>query len=275
MRARNIKPGFFENEDLADCHPLARILFAGLWCMADRAGRLEDRPKRIKAKILPYDECSIDELLDQLQEAGFIRRYKTGGGIYIQIDNFLKHQNPHQKEAASEIPAPEEHHTSTVQEQEKHEKDRADSGFRIPDSHDSGSRIQEEDSPTGPAAQNQEEDPYVCCIPTQREDRPLRILQSQADKWQAQFRFVDVYGELGRLETWASNLDPPKRWKADGAFMACSQAINKANQREMHEYHKRDPTFDPTDPDGSKKAEADIQRTQEMINQTSKKLATK
>lgn len=66
-RARNIKPGFFANEDLAECDPLARLLFAGLWCLADREGRLEDRPKRIRAELLPYDSCDADELLNQLQ----------------------------------------------------------------------------------------------------------------------------------------------------------------------------------------------------------------
>ena len=35
-RARNIKPGFFTNDVLADCDPLARLLFAGLWTVADR-----------------------------------------------------------------------------------------------------------------------------------------------------------------------------------------------------------------------------------------------
>ena len=53
MRARNLKPGFFKNDALAECDPLARILFEGLWCMADREGRLECHPKRIKAEILP------------------------------------------------------------------------------------------------------------------------------------------------------------------------------------------------------------------------------
>ena len=73
-RARNIKPGFFANDTLAECSPLARLLFAGLWTIADRAGRLEDRPKRIKAALLPYDECDINDLLDQLVDRGFIAR---------------------------------------------------------------------------------------------------------------------------------------------------------------------------------------------------------
>ena len=47
-RARNIKPGFFKNEFLAEMPCEVRLLFIGLWTLADREGRLEDRPKRIK-----------------------------------------------------------------------------------------------------------------------------------------------------------------------------------------------------------------------------------
>ena len=114
-RARNIKPGFFTNDVLAECAPLARLLFAGLWLHCDREGRMEDRPKKIKAEILPYDTCDADELLNQLQQHGFILRYQSGDRRYIQVINFGKHQNPHIKESASEIPAPNQHSTSTVQ----------------------------------------------------------------------------------------------------------------------------------------------------------------
>jgi len=126
-RARNIKPGFFKNDLLAECHPLARILFSGLWCEADREGRLEDRPKRLKAEYLPYDDCDADELLDQLASRGFILRYAHGSGRYIAVVEFAKHQNPHMKEAASTIPAPCKHGASTVQATEQHEASPADS----------------------------------------------------------------------------------------------------------------------------------------------------
>jgi uncharacterized phage protein (TIGR02220 family) len=106
VRARNIKPGFFKNEELAECDPLARILFAGLWCMADREGRLEDRPKRIKAEILPYDNCNIDKLLSQLETHQFINRYSVGDRKYINIPAFKQHQHIHIKELESLIPAP-------------------------------------------------------------------------------------------------------------------------------------------------------------------------
>lgn len=145
-RARNIKPSFFANEHLAECDPFARLLFAGLWCLADREGRLEDRPKRIRAELFPYDNCDAEQLLCQLEKHGFIARYAQGEHRYIQVLNFCKHQNPHVKEAKSTIPAqeetepaPVEHSASTVQAPYQHQKSPADS--LIPDSLSSDSLI--------------------------------------------------------------------------------------------------------------------------------------
>ena len=129
MRARSLKPGFFKNEKLAELHPLARLLFAGLWLIADREGRLDDRPKRIKAECLPYDNCNTEKLLRELASFGFILRYAANGENYIQIINFAKHQDPHVKERSSTIPAPCSHSASTVQKPLT-----PDSGLLTPDS---------------------------------------------------------------------------------------------------------------------------------------------
>ena len=112
-RARSIKPGFFKNETLSELKPHSRLLFAGLWTLADKAGRLEDRPKRIKAELFPYETLDVNELLQELADAGFIVRYVTGQALYIAIPTWDKHQNPHVKEAASTIPAPGENSAST------------------------------------------------------------------------------------------------------------------------------------------------------------------
>ena len=111
-RLRTLKPGFFLDELLAECDPLARLLYAGLWTIADRDGRLEDRPRRIKAECLPYDDCDADVLLEQLARRGFIVRYTIGEDRFIAVPTWSKHQHPHVKEPASTIPAPGEHQLS-------------------------------------------------------------------------------------------------------------------------------------------------------------------
>lgn len=111
-RIRTIKPEFFINDLLAELPPLDRLLFIGLWTQSDREGRLEDRPRKIKVAILPYDDHDINEALDRLQSKSFIVRYSVNGCNFIQINNFLKHQYPNIKEQESTIPAPSKHRTS-------------------------------------------------------------------------------------------------------------------------------------------------------------------
>ena len=112
MRARNIKPGFFDNEELAEGGPCAQILFEGLWCLADREGILENRPARIKAKLFPYYDPkdyggkNIHELLNFLATKKFVRFYSADGYNLISITNFKKHQSPHGTEKASTFPPP-------------------------------------------------------------------------------------------------------------------------------------------------------------------------
>ena len=105
-RSRNIKPGFFANELLVELPFEHRLLFIGLWTIADREGRLDDRPKQIKIKLFPADNLDVDVGLTALADLGFILRYEAGGLRFIQVQNWRKHQQPHFKEKASTIPAP-------------------------------------------------------------------------------------------------------------------------------------------------------------------------
>ncbi|WP_338762063.1 hypothetical protein [Massilia sp. METH4] len=131
-RARNIKPGFFTNEELVELPFSTRLLFIGLWTVADREGRLEDKPKRIKMHLFPADDIDVDAALCQLEASGFLARYEVNGARYIQVLAFRKHQNPHRDEKASLIPAPVGHGASTVQAPDSNDGNRADSP--IPDS---------------------------------------------------------------------------------------------------------------------------------------------
>ena len=145
-RARNIKPSFFTNDELSELEPLARILFIGMWTIADFKGCFEYKPKRLKVQILPYDDCNIEQLVSALDKSGFISIYSVQGQRYIKVINFSKHQNPHknEREGGSAIPdislsdekKPE--NSDNLQNIEiNHDKngtDRADSLNLIPDS---------------------------------------------------------------------------------------------------------------------------------------------
>lgn len=105
-RARNIKPGLFKNELLGVADPLMTILFTSLWCLADKSGRLEDRPLRIKAETFPYREnLDVNRYLTELARLGFIHRYQVGDLALIQVLEFDKHQKPHNTESPSKLPA--------------------------------------------------------------------------------------------------------------------------------------------------------------------------
>ena len=109
-RIRYLKPDFFKDEDLAELPFETRLFFAGLWNFADKAGRLEDRPLRLKAEIFPYDKVDVDKCLDLLSKPKngsgkpFLQRYKVGQERFIQITGWDKHQRPHHTEQDSHIP---------------------------------------------------------------------------------------------------------------------------------------------------------------------------
>lgn len=132
-RIRTIKPDFFVHTGLGELSPCHRLLFAGLWTQADKAGRLKDDPKKLKILLLPYDDVEVDNLLNDLNNhrERFVVRYAVKGEKYIQINRFHLHQQPHIKEKDSTIPAPCkyrantnkapcQHHASTVQIPIKH-----------------------------------------------------------------------------------------------------------------------------------------------------------
>jgi hypothetical protein len=110
MRIRSIKPSFFIDEEIGNLGFAARLFFQGLWCHADRAGRLEDKPRELEIQILPYDTkkkgISGESLLSELCPKFIIRYIGADGGRYIQIINFLKHQRPLPQEQESAIPPP-------------------------------------------------------------------------------------------------------------------------------------------------------------------------
>lgn len=104
-RQRMIHPNLRKDDDLAAaCSIPARYLWEGLWTIADRSGRLQDRPAWIKAELYPYDAVDIDALLRELIDHGCLSRYEVDGKRVLECRKFLAYQRPHPNEPSSVLP---------------------------------------------------------------------------------------------------------------------------------------------------------------------------
>jgi len=104
-RIRSIKHEFFYSEQVTSVSMTARLFFIGLWTVADRDGRLQWSPRKLKAQIFPYDDVQIHALAEELTAASLLHVYEIAGTAYGWIPGFAKHQRPHPKEPESTVPA--------------------------------------------------------------------------------------------------------------------------------------------------------------------------
>ena len=136
-RIRTIKPEFFTSEDIVSCSPLARILYIGLWCEADREGRMTWKPKTLKLRYLPGDSCDLDTLSQELIDAGMIAIYEVEGVVYAEIPSFTRHQVINNRESASSIPARVTHASGTRESGRKEGKEGKGTTRRVDDGDES------------------------------------------------------------------------------------------------------------------------------------------
>ena len=103
-RIRTIKPEFFTSDDICSLSPWSRLLYIGLWCEADRDGRMEWKPRSFKRRYLPDDDIDIEAVCAEILERGLVRLY--GDGL-AYIPQFSKHQHINPRETPSCLPDPD------------------------------------------------------------------------------------------------------------------------------------------------------------------------
>jgi hypothetical protein len=99
-----LKPDFWTDEKVVQLTDAAKLLFQGLWNLADREGRLEDKPVSIGFKVRPWDPTRVPELLAELAAIGLIVRYQAEGIDCILVPRLPIHQRMHPREMASKLP---------------------------------------------------------------------------------------------------------------------------------------------------------------------------
>lgn len=107
-RIRSVKPELFTSVQVGRVSHSARFFFVGLFTQADKLGRIEWQPERLRALLFPYDVPVVDveALAAELVSAKLVRFYDAGDAWVLEIPKFVLHQRPHPKEAESRLPAP-------------------------------------------------------------------------------------------------------------------------------------------------------------------------
>lgn len=91
-RIRTIKPSLWTDEALAQCAPIARLLFIASLNFADDSGNLERSARQLKAQAFPYDNVDCEPLIAELVRAGLLIEYEVSDRKYLHIKGFLAHQ---------------------------------------------------------------------------------------------------------------------------------------------------------------------------------------
>ena len=107
-RNRMIRPEFFVDDKIAELSPWARLLFIGLWTVADRDGRMKYNQRVIGAQVFPHDEIEVAPLFAELLDRQLIQTYEAEGVKVLCIPNFRKHQKVHPHEPSANLPEPPE-----------------------------------------------------------------------------------------------------------------------------------------------------------------------
>lgn len=95
-RKRTIQPSIWQDPDFGTLDPLAQLIFIGCITQADDEGRLNGHPAIVKSMIFPYEQVSLEQVIDSLTEiaskmSNFVY-YQVDSQYYIMFKNWLVHQ---------------------------------------------------------------------------------------------------------------------------------------------------------------------------------------
>lgn len=110
LRNRLVKADFWTDTELAQKLPTTgRMLYQGLWQLAEDSGVIEADPVAYKMILFPLDNIQIEQIkewTDTLVELGKLIPFSKGKNKYYYIKNFHKHQSL-RSPGKPELPLPE------------------------------------------------------------------------------------------------------------------------------------------------------------------------
>lgn len=106
-RKRMIDPNIWQSEDFSKLNTLAKLVFIGLFSLADDEGKGRCNPVYLKSTLFPYDEgirsTDIDKTLFEISSNMSILFYSCNGSNYYRLINWSTWQKI-DKPSKSKIP---------------------------------------------------------------------------------------------------------------------------------------------------------------------------
>ena len=118
MRIRSIKPEFWASESVGRLSRDTRLVFVGLWSLADDSGRFRADPRYIAGQLFPYDDDglkTVSRALASLREEGCVHLYEADRSQYGQVTGWERHQKI-DRPSPSKIPQPPETPLANIRE---------------------------------------------------------------------------------------------------------------------------------------------------------------
>jgi hypothetical protein len=104
-RIRSVFPGLFTDEAFAPLSDAAQILLIGIWTESDDQGVFEWKPARLRIRLRPLKDGSLEPVLVELSSADVIRQFEAAGKQYGACRNFQKYQHPKSPTKVYPLPA--------------------------------------------------------------------------------------------------------------------------------------------------------------------------
>jgi hypothetical protein len=132
MRIRSIKPEFFDDQTVNSWSPLTRLLYVGLWVMADDCGRFQADIDTIKASVCKKDRPSdVEKSMDELVKSGKVMLYASESGEKFGVVSYFWHQKVDRPQPAQWPCPPEDVCLSIVEKSLKNKRMRDDLPARL------------------------------------------------------------------------------------------------------------------------------------------------
>ena len=108
-RKRMIDPNIWHSEDFSRLSILAKLLFIGMFSMADDYGKGKAKPVYLKSVIFPYDDAmrliDVEKALSEIGTNMSVTLYANNGNNYYKLNNWNLWQKV-ERPSESRIPEP-------------------------------------------------------------------------------------------------------------------------------------------------------------------------